>query len=118
MEKVIAIDFDGCLCTNEYPNVGKPNWFVINLAKKHRSLGARLILWTCREGEKLQEAVDACKSWGLKFDAVNENLPDWKAYFGSDPRKIGATEYWDDRARLMTAEDPNNTLGDDTDGTS
>ena len=24
MQKAIAIDFDGCLCTNEYPNIGKP----------------------------------------------------------------------------------------------
>lgn len=23
MQKAIAIDFDGCLCTNEYPNIGK-----------------------------------------------------------------------------------------------
>ena len=45
MRKVIALAFDGCLCSNAYPHVGKPNWRVI--AQKS---GAALILWTCREG--------------------------------------------------------------------
>mgnify|MGYP000905885491 FL=1 len=49
----------------------------------------------------LQQALDACKGWGLEFDAVNESLPEWRERYGNDPRKIGASEYWDDRARSM-----------------
>ena len=45
-----------------------------------------------------QAAVDACKGWGLTFDAINESLPDWIEAYGTRPRKVGATEYWDDRA--------------------
>lgn len=98
MRKVIAIDFDGCLCTNAYPGIGKPNWRVIAEAIIRQKSGAALILWTCREGELLQAAVDACRKWGLQFDAVNESLPEWAAAFGTSPRKVGASEYWDDKA--------------------
>lgn len=70
--------------------------------------GAGLILWTCREGTLLQAAVDACKGWGLTFDAINESLPDWIEAYGTRPRKVGATEYWDDRAVLAPV--PNEPL--------
>lgn len=98
MRKAIAIDFDGCLCTDVFPAIGEPNWPVIYRAKAEQQAGAGLILWTCREGQILQDAVAACESWGLTFDAVNESLPDWIEAFGNRPRKVGASEYWDDKA--------------------
>lgn len=101
VREAIAIDFDGCLCDSVYPEIGEPNWDVINAAKAKQEQGAGLILWTCREGELLKQAIDACASWGLHFDAVNDNLPDWKEAYQNDPRKVGATEYWDDRAVCM-----------------
>lgn len=98
IRKAIAIDFDGCLCADAFPDVGEPHWDVINRAKGEQAAGAGLILWTCREGELLRDAIDACSAWGLCFDAINESLPDWIAAFGTCPRKVGATEYWDDKA--------------------
>lgn len=98
LREAIAIDFDGCLCEDKYPDIGQPNWAVIDAAKERQQEGAGLILWTCREGKALKAAVAAAKRWGLKFDAVNENLPAWKKYYGNNPRKVGATEYWDDRS--------------------
>lgn len=99
--KVIAIDFDGCLCSDRYPAIGAPYWGVIGSAIWEQMAGAKLILWTCREGDDLQAAVDACSRWGLQFDAVNENLPERIAYYGNDCRKVGADEYWDDRVRRI-----------------
>lgn len=99
--KAIAIDFDGCICTNAFPNIGAPNRSVIDKAIAEQAAGADLILWTCREGELLQQALDACAQWGLHFDAVNESLPSWIAAFGTRPRKVGASEYWDDRAVVV-----------------
>lgn len=98
LRRAIAIDFDGCLCSDAYPDIGAPNWAVITKAAEEQEAGAGLILWTCREGPLLHEAVAACARWGLKFDAINESLPDWIAAFGTRPRKVGATEYWDDKA--------------------
>lgn len=97
MTKVIAVDFDGTLCENKYPEIGEPMWPVIFAAKAAQERGTKLILWTCRTGKELEEAVEAAEDWGLTFDAVNENLPERIEMFGNDPRKIGADEYWDDR---------------------
>ena len=98
MQKAIAIDFDGTLCTNDYPNIGEPNWEIIAEAKMEQANGAGLILWTCREGEMLDAALKACEEWELHFDVVNESLPSWKKEYGNNPRKVGASEYWDDRS--------------------
>lgn len=103
MRKAIAIDFDGCLCSDAWPDIGTPNWDVINRAKQEQEAGAGLILWTCREGQALQDAVNACRSWGLEFDALNESLPEWIDHYSTHTRKVGATEYWDDRSVLMPA---------------
>ncbi len=84
----IAIDFDGILCQNAYPDIGDPNWDTIHQALKEQSNGAKLILWTCREGRSLERAVAACAGWGLTFDAVNENLPEWRKAYRTDPRKV------------------------------
>lgn len=101
MRKAIAIDFDGCLCEPAWPNIGEPHWNVIQYAKEEQGKGAGLILWTCRVGDRLKEAVDACAGWGLIFDAVNDNLPERIAAYGANPRKVNADEYWDDKAVIM-----------------
>lgn len=98
MRKVIAIDFDGCLCQRAYPGIGAPNMEVVEAAIHEKKSGTALILWTCREGTKLAAAVIFCENLGLTFDAVNENLPERVAYFGFDSRKVSADEYWDDCA--------------------
>ena len=81
-----------------YPDIGAPNWEIIVAAAAEQIAGAGLILWTCREGELLENALEACARWGLHFDAVNDSLPSWKKFYGNETRKVGATEYWDDKA--------------------
>lgn len=98
MRKVIAVDFDGTLFENAWPGIGAPRVNVIAAVLREQQNGAALILWTCRTGEALRAALKACEAQGLHFDAVNDSLPEWKESFAGDPRKIGATEYWDDRA--------------------
>lgn len=98
MRKAIAIDFDGCLCENRWPEIGAPNMDVICAAIAERENGAALILWTCRVGERLGEAVAWCAGFGLEFDAVNANLPERIAAYQNDCRKVCADEYWDDQA--------------------
>lgn len=100
----VAVDFDGTLCTNNWPNIGQPNELAIEHLKNRQENGWKLILWTCRAGEALDAAVNWCAEHGLHFDAVNENLPERIEYFGGDCRKISADEYWDDRALHISAE--------------
>ena len=40
LQKAIAIDFDGCLCANAYPDIGAPNWEIIVAAAAEQIAGA------------------------------------------------------------------------------
>ena len=61
---------------------------LINHLIKRKKQGNKIILWTCREGERLQEAVEWCRGYGLEFDAV------WliEAMEGQIPYKKAKTE--------------------------
>ena len=61
-------------------------------------MGDKLILWTCREGVSLQNAIDFCRHNDLEFDAINDNLPETIEKYGSNSRKISCDYYIDDRA--------------------
>ena len=100
---IIAVDFDGCLCEDRFPDIGEANTEVIDQLKEFQRMGDKLILWTCRKDERLADAVAWCAAWGLRFDAVNENLQYVIEAFGGDCRKIFANEYWDDRAVEVVA---------------
>ena len=46
----------------------------------------------------LTRAVEFCRCYGLEFDAVNDNTEELKRAYGTNPRKIGADYYIDDKA--------------------
>ena len=96
--KIIAVDFDGTICQNNWPDIGEANWLVIWELLERKAQGDKIILWTCRDGQKLEDALMWCANRGLTFDAVNDNLPENIAYFRNNNRKVFAHEYWDDRA--------------------
>lgn len=95
---MIAVDFDGTLVTDEYPKIGKIKEETWVKVEKARAKGAKIILWTCRNGKALEDAVEFCRDHGLEFDSVNENIKEVQKMFGGDTRKVYANEYWDDRA--------------------
>lgn len=96
--KVIAVDFDGCLCENRWPEIGRANVAAIGALILRRAHGDKVILWTCRSGELLEAAVCWCAKRGLLFDGINENLTEHIEQYGNDCRKVWADEYWDDKA--------------------
>ena len=93
----IAVDFDGTLADTDATNIYSPNTKLINYLIARKEKGDKVILWTCREGSRLDQAVEWCKKQGLEFDAINDNLP-WLKRFGLNPRKIAADYYIDDAA--------------------
>ena len=98
LSKFTAVDFDGTIFENAWPGIGAPIPEVIEKLKEKQRNGEKIGLNTCREGAMLISAVHACRDQGLYFDCVNSNLPERIEFFHTDPRKIGADEYWDDRA--------------------
>ncbi len=95
---VIAVDFDGTLCIDQFPAIGPPKESVIKMCRQLKEWGGKLILWTCREGELLEAAVTWCKDRNIEFDSVNEPLPEQLEQYQNDTRKIFADYYIDDRA--------------------
>jgi len=93
---IIAVDFDGTIVEDAYPNIGKPNLFAFETLKKLLEDGHRLILWTYRYGKKLDEAVSFCEANGIFFYAVNKSFPE-EEFNGEVSRKINADVFIDDR---------------------
>lgn len=92
----IAVDFDGTIVENRYPEIGKPVLFAFETLKKFQEEGHILILWTYRTGRPLIEAVEFCRNKGLVFYAVNKSYPE-ELYDESLSRKIQADCFIDDR---------------------
>lgn len=94
---IIAVDFDGTLHDGEYPNIGEPSPSAIEIMQKLRQDGHYLIIWTCRHGDRLTEAINWLLENKIPFDRVNDHEPCNKAKFGSITRKVYAHLYIDDK---------------------
>lgn len=91
----IAFDFDHTVY--DFDGVGDTFHQVENRLKQAKEQGHKLILFTCREGERLQFAIDYCTEHGYAPDYINES-----------PIKPGHTKPYynlllDDRAGLDSA---------------
>ena len=93
---IIAIDFDGTIVEDAYPGIGEPRIFAFETLKRLQEDGHRLILWTYRCNDRLDEAVAFCKENGIEFYAVNKSFPE-EDFNGDVSRKIMADLFIDDR---------------------
>lgn len=95
---VIAVDFDGTIVEDRYPGIGKERPFATATLRRLIERGHRLILWTVREGELLDEAVAWCEERGVEFYAVNKDFyEETKEENKHYSRKIKADVFIDDR---------------------
>ena len=90
----IAVDFDGTCVTHEYPNVGK-DIGAVPVLKELVNLGHKLILFTMRDGEQLQDAINWFKDNDITLYSVGIN-PSQK--FWTKSNKCYANLYIDDAA--------------------
>lgn len=94
---VIAVDFDGTIVEHRYPKIGEEVPFAVETLKLLQQDKHRLILWTVREGELLDEAVEWCKQRGLEFYSVNKDYPEEEKKHQGFSRKLKADMFIDDR---------------------
>ncbi len=92
---IICVDFDGTLAEHDWPNVGKEVLYAISVCKELQAKGHKLILYTMRSGEGLQNAIDWCKERGLEFWDHNHN-PDQHKW--TDSPKVYGHIFIDDAA--------------------
>lgn len=93
---IIAVDFDGCLAKKVNGKL-VPNRGLITSLKQRQASGAVVILWTCREGRTLNEALAFLRTCGFVPNFVNRNCPEGIRKLGHDSRKVYADLYLDDK---------------------
>lgn len=94
---ILAIDFDGTLHMGQYPAIGIPMPYAIEVMKQLKADGHYIIINTCRSNGYLTEAINWLLSKGIPFDRVNDNHPETVEKYNSDSRKIYAHIYVDDK---------------------
>lgn len=97
---IISVDFDGTIVEHKYPAIGKEMPFATMTLRQLMKDGHKLILWSVREGELLDQAVKWCEERGVRFYAVNSDIDeDASDHQGTKQysRKIKADVFIDDR---------------------
>jgi len=102
----IAVDFDGTIVRHRYPEIGSEVPFATQTLKMLIKDGHKLILWSVREGQLLEDAVEWCRQRGVEFYAVNKDYPEedteknrhysrkLKADLWIDDRNVGGLPDW------------------------
>ena len=96
---VIAVDFDGTIVENHYPKIGPERPFATETLRMLIQDHHRVVLWTCREGQLLEEALQWCRERGVEFYAANRDYPEETT--DNNPhftRKLKADLFIDDRS--------------------
>ena len=95
---IIAVDFDGTIVEDKYPKIGKLRENAIEVLKKLQEEGHYIILWTCRDGSELEEAVLFLNENGFVPDKINDHSDRMiELYPNSKSKKVYADIYIDDR---------------------
>ena len=105
MESIeIAIDFDGTCVDHRYPEIGPDAPYCIETLKYFISKGHKLILYTMRDDEKLEEAINWFNKNGIELYGIqwNPNQESW-----TKSNKCYAQIYIDDSALGVPLIKPN-----------
>lgn len=94
---IIAIDFDGTICRDQYPDIGGLQPYAKDTINKLYDEGHYIIIWTCRENALLLDAINWLLDNGVRFHRVNAHNPDNIERYGGNTRKVSADMYIDDR---------------------
>jgi len=94
---IVAVDFDGTLVHDEFPEIGSERSTMCEAIKRLQSIGIKTILWTSRTGKLLEDAVNWCEDNGFTFTKINENIDEVQELTGLDTRKVYANVYIDDK---------------------
>ena len=93
----IAVDFDGTIVEHRYPKIGEEIPFATETLKILAQERHKLIIWTLREGELLEEAIEWCRQRGVFFYSVNKDYPEEEKSHNGFSRKLKADLFIDDR---------------------
>lgn len=123
----IAVDFDGTIVEHRYPEIGDEIPFATDTLKMLIADHHRLILWSVREGQLLDDAIEWCRKRGVEFYAVNKDYPeedvDKNKHFSRklkvdmwiDDRNVGGLPDWGTIYRMISQHKTWNDIMDEGD---
>lgn len=107
LPKIVAVDFDGTLVQGaKFPEIGELNVDLANALISGKYKDWKKILYTHRSGHTLDLIIPYLKNleytFGLKFDAINDNIQEVKdALHGGPIKKVWFDEFIDDKAIVL-----------------
>ena len=95
---IIAVDFDGTIVRSNYPVILGEQPYAGKTLRALHSQGHKIIIWTCRTGDRLLEAINWLLEHRIPFSRVNDHDPENVAKYGGEAgKKIYAHVYIDDK---------------------
>lgn len=94
---IIAIDFDGTIVRSEYPVIIEEMPHAGEIMRSLKKRGHYIILWTCRTGDSLLEAINWLLLNNIIIDRINDHNPDNASLYDNSGKKIYADLYIDDK---------------------
>lgn len=94
---ILAIDFDGTIATESFPEVGTLIEDADVIIRKLYDEGHDIIINTCRTGKYEGLAEYFLRDHEIPFHFINSNLPRVLDQYKQDCRKISADFYIDNR---------------------
>ncbi len=95
---IIAIDFDGTIVEDRFPEIGNLRKDAQETIEQLHKDGHYIIIWTCRTGLRAVEAHAFLMENEIPFHQLNKSNPENVAKYGLDTRKVYADVYIDDKA--------------------
>lgn len=98
---IVAIDFDGTIVEDRYPEIGKLIDGAREVINKLYDEGYEIIIWSCRARVGKARAIEFLAKNGIKYHRFNESSPaNLKQYNNVDTRKVYADLYIDDKGLM------------------
>lgn len=94
---IIAVDFDGTISRGTFPAIDGEQPYAGESLRKLHEQGHYIIIWTCRCGERLLEAINWMVAHNIPFDRINDHNPENVAKYGEGGKKVYAHCYIDDK---------------------
>jgi hypothetical protein len=94
---IIAVDFDGTIARSEFPVIKGEMPYAGEVLRRLHTSGHYIILWTCRCGKQLLDAINWLLEHQIPFDRINDHNPENMRLYGEGGNKVYAHCYVDDK---------------------
>lgn len=95
---IIAVDFDGTIVRSNFPAILGEQPYAGEVLRALHGQGHKIIIWTCRTGDQLLDAINWLLEHDIPFTRVNDHDPENVAKYGGEAgKKVYAHCYIDDK---------------------